>query len=434
MAVASRFVLLNDEQVKEFSESFDNENTKKKTLYDLKVFKEFLDTCDEKREIEDIAPVELQEIIKKFVLAVRKKNGEEYEPSSIRAFIQSIDRHLRKNNYGFSVLNDKEFHEVQDILKKKQKQLKSVGKGNRPNAADPLSDEDIAPFYSRGVLGIHSPRALLNTLWMNNCTFFGMRPGKEQRDLCWGDLQLKTDSEGNRFIEFNKERQTKTRTGENPRNIREKKPQMYENKSNADRCPVNAYLAYKDHRPAAMMSDESPFYLAVNNERPKPGQMWFKCSPLGINSLRSMLKNMVQDSGLDSDKKLVNHSTRKHLVQKLVDNEIPPNEIIQITGHKNVNSLNNYSSLSDKKQKQISAVLSNDASTSQTLSAVSIEEKTKSDSYLAGAASGSLFQNCQIGTVNVQVYQPGRTEKCSKIRSEKRLKITVSDDSSSQSQ
>ena len=203
----------------------------------------------------------------------------------------------------------------------------------------------------------------------------------------------------------------KTRTGENPRNIREKKPQMFENKSNADRCPVNTYLAYKVHRPAAMMSDESPFYLAVNNERPKPGQMWFKCSPLGINSLRSMLKNMVQDSGLDSDKKLVNHSTRKHLVQKLVDNEIPPNEIIQITGH-----------------------LSNDASTSQTLSAVSIEEKTKSDSYLAGAASGSLFQNCQIGTVNVQVYQPGRTEKCSKIRSEKMLKITVSDDSSSQSQ
>ena len=91
MAVASRFVLLNDEKVKEFSESFDNENTKKKTLYDLKLFKEFLDTCDEKREIEDIAPVELQEIIKKFVLAVRKKNGEEYEPSSIRAFIQSIN-------------------------------------------------------------------------------------------------------------------------------------------------------------------------------------------------------------------------------------------------------------------------------------------------------------------------------------------------------
>ena len=189
--MASRFASISDEEVKEFTEKLENENTKKKTLYDIKVFKEYLDACDEKREIEDITPVELQEIIKKFVLAVRKKNGEEYEPSSLRAFIQSIDRHLRKNNYGFSVLNDKEFHEVQDILKKKQKQLKSIGKGNRPNAADPLSDEDIDTFYSRKVLGIHSPRALLNTLWMNNCTFFGMRPGKEQRDLCWGDLRLK---------------------------------------------------------------------------------------------------------------------------------------------------------------------------------------------------------------------------------------------------
>ena len=75
-----------------------------------------------------------------------------------------------------------------------------------------------------------------------------------------------------------------------------------------------------------MMTDESPFYLAVNNENPKPGQMWFKCSPLGVSSLRSMLKNVIRDAVLETDKKLVNNSTRKHLVQKLVDNDIPPNE------------------------------------------------------------------------------------------------------------
>ena len=178
---------------------------------------------------------------------------------------------------------------------------------------------------------------------MNNCTFFGTRPGKEQRDLCWGDLQLKTDSKGNSFIEFNIERQTKTRTGENPRDIREKKPKMYEDKSNPDRCPINTYLAYKEHRPTSMMTDEFSFYLAVNNDSPKPGQMWFKCSPLGVNSLRSMLKNMIRDSGLETDKKLVNHSTRKHLVQKLVDNDILPNEIIQITAQLLIYSTRNSS-------------------------------------------------------------------------------------------
>ena len=149
-----------------------------------------------------------------------------------------------KNNYGFFVLNDKEFHEMQDILKKKQKQLKSIGKGNRPYAADPLSDEDIDTFYSCKVLGIHSPRALLNTLWMNNCTFFDKRPGKEKRDLCWGDLQLKTDSEGNRFIEFNIERKQKRVPAKTLEIlVREKKPKIYEDKSNADRCHANTYLA-----------------------------------------------------------------------------------------------------------------------------------------------------------------------------------------------
>ena len=58
--MASRFASISGEEVKEFTENFENENTKK-TLYDIKVFKEYLDACDEKREIEDITPVELQE-------------------------------------------------------------------------------------------------------------------------------------------------------------------------------------------------------------------------------------------------------------------------------------------------------------------------------------------------------------------------------------
>ena len=97
----------------------------------------------------------------KFILAVKKKNGEEYEPSSIRAMIQSIDRHLKQKNYGASILHDREFAAVQDILKKKQKELKGRGKGNKPNAAEPLTDDDIGKFYARKVLGNHAPRPLL---------------------------------------------------------------------------------------------------------------------------------------------------------------------------------------------------------------------------------------------------------------------------------
>ena len=89
---------------------------------------------------------------------------------------------------------------------------------------------------------------------------------------------------------------------------------MFENLDNNDRCPVKAYLAYKQHRPPEMMADDSPFYLAVNTEVPKAGKKWFKAAPLGVNSLRSMVKNMLAASQVHSNKKLVNHSTRKHLV------------------------------------------------------------------------------------------------------------------------
>ena len=36
--MASRFASISDKEVKEFTEKLENENTKKKTLYDIKVF------------------------------------------------------------------------------------------------------------------------------------------------------------------------------------------------------------------------------------------------------------------------------------------------------------------------------------------------------------------------------------------------------------
>ncbi len=50
-----------------------------------------------------------------------------------------------------------------------------------------------------------------------------MRPAKETRDLCWGRFTTQSRCRrGVRFIEaFSTERQTKTRTGENPTKYQE---------------------------------------------------------------------------------------------------------------------------------------------------------------------------------------------------------------------
>jgi hypothetical protein len=91
-------------------------------------------------------------------------------------------------------------------------ELKKQGKGNRPNASQALSDEDINLLYARRQLGSHSPRAIINSLWLNNTLYFGMRGVNEHRNIKWGDITCKSDNAGLEYLEFN-ERQTKTRTG-----------------------------------------------------------------------------------------------------------------------------------------------------------------------------------------------------------------------------
>ena len=119
---SKRFVKFTEKEIASFTEDQENGNTKKKTVSDLNIFNEFLNSEEEQRNIENIPASELQQLAKKFVLGVRKTNGEECEPSSLRRFLQSVDRYFGKKGRTFSLLNmnDKEFCEVQDIYPEKE--------------------------------------------------------------------------------------------------------------------------------------------------------------------------------------------------------------------------------------------------------------------------------------------------------------------------
>ena len=80
---------------------------------------------------------------------------------------------------------------------------------------------------------------------------------------------------------------------------------------------------------------------------------------VGEKKIGSLLKVMAKDGGLDENKRFTNHSTRKHLVQKLRDSGIAPTDIMQISGHRNIQSVTNYSTMSEEKHKKCSNLLSN---------------------------------------------------------------------------
>ena len=142
---------------------------------------------------------------------------------------------------------------------------------------------------------------------------------------------------------------------------------------------------------------------------------------------------MLAASQVHSDKKLVNHSTRKHLVQKLVDNNIPPNEIVQITGHKNMNSLNNYSTISNRRQQHISTVLSRrgESFTSVATSSspkVTVPEILSLSIVQPSTSAGTLpfLYQCQVGTVNIFTnWQSSKGSDFDKTHQFKRRRIVI---------
>ena len=58
-------------------------------------------------------------------------------------------------------------------------------------------------------------------------THFGLRGCKEQRELRYGDVVINKDIDGKEYLEYF-ERQTKTRTGEDPRHQRQIKPIQFD--------------------------------------------------------------------------------------------------------------------------------------------------------------------------------------------------------------
>ncbi len=408
--MSSRFNEINEKDVDEFNETEENQNTNRKTELDVNLIHSYIANeagghVNRPPKMEELSSSQLDTYLSKFLLAVRKKNGEEYGPTTLRGFISSVERYLKKNRYCESVVTGQSFSRTRETLRSKQKQLKRDGKGNKPFEAASLTQEELEMLYSSGAFGCNSPQALINTLWYNNCLHFGLRGGKEQRDLKWGDVLLKKDTEGEEYLEYNTERQTKTRTGENAMNRRSVKPRMYENLSAVpERNPVFLYKLYKAKRPESYMDNNAPFYLGVNHSNASkadlPTLKWFKPQPMGVNKLNSLMKDCAQLAGIGKDKRITNHSARKTLVQKLQDNNIPPTQIVQITGHKNLQSVNNYSSLREQQQQDISSILSSVPNVSNARSSLSSQEtisfNLEQDNIHISSASSSA-SNTMIG-------------------------------------
>ena len=120
---SSRFASLEG-SIETFIEEQENQNTVTKTKRDVTLFTEFLQTKGKARsEIAEIPPAELNERLSEFILSVRTKEGQDYEPSFLQGMVASFERHLQRKSYPVSIINDLAFDRLRKTLHSKQIQL-----------------------------------------------------------------------------------------------------------------------------------------------------------------------------------------------------------------------------------------------------------------------------------------------------------------------
>ena len=197
-----------------------------------------------------------------------------------------------------------------------------------------------------------------------------------------GDFHLSEDDKGTEYVEFSIERGTKTRNGCEWQQERAFNPRMYA--TGTERCPVHHFKKYVSLRPVNANESESPFHLATANS---PNEnAWYKNQPLGIHSLSKFMKTMAVNAGLHGRK--TNHSARKTMVTRLVQSNIHPLHVAQLSGHKNLKSLDSYSVASVGQQKSMSHIISGKDITN-TMQA-SLMPTVNSATYIQGSSTSVL--------------------------------------------
>ena len=214
----------------------------------------------------------------------------------------------------------------------KKKELKEKGKGNYPNRADCLS-EDQEEMWRSVALGDHSPSSLVHTLWYLCTKLLGFHGSQEARQMLWSDITVKNQN-GEKFLEFN-ERLTKTRDGNNGC-VRAFPAKMFQNLTNPERCPVHLYELYESMRPKAKKCPA--FFLQVNNN--VNARTWFGDRPIGVHNLGKTMKKIADEAHIDG--RITKHSLRRTMCSQLINfGKFDLVTIDQLSGHKDPSSLKN---------------------------------------------------------------------------------------------
>ena len=286
--------------------------------------------------------------LQKYVLSIRKKNGEKYPPKTIYLLLCGLQRYMREHKpRAFDIFDrdDQEFKVLLNTCDNYFRELRSEGLGSQSKPTEALSKEDEQKLWTTGVLSTETPKGLLNAVFFYNGKNFVLRGGSEHQDLKFSQLKRSVDGNGCVCYTYT-EHSSKNRCGGfNQLNIANKTVTQYQDVRAGERCHTFLLDLYFKKVPTAALKGDM-FYLRPLSSVPSvPDAPWFYSTPVGRNTLSKMLATMCEEAGIVGRK--TNHSLRATAATELFHGGIAEKVIQDRTGHRSVEGLHRYERVSD---------------------------------------------------------------------------------------
>ena len=121
----------------------ENYNTVRKSRGDMNLLRTFMKLKEINEQIEKMDYSLLNNLLWDFFINIRKPDSSQYETNTLRSMFSSFKRYLDSKNYGQCLISSPFFEKCRKCLFAKQKSLNSEGKGNSPNAARAITEEEV---------------------------------------------------------------------------------------------------------------------------------------------------------------------------------------------------------------------------------------------------------------------------------------------------
>ncbi len=175
-------------------------------------------------------------------------------------------------------------------------------------------------------------------------------------------IVVKTDPQGQDYLVYTENSKSKAHQGGLYSRVKkEKVVPIHENKLHPERDVMRLYQRYISLLPVATKSQALyKFGLSENRRMPRT---WYTDKPLGVNSLKKVVKNITQSAGVKG--KYSNHSLRVTTATRLFQSGVDEQVIKEMMGHKS-DAVRMYKHSSTQILRDASSKIANEQATTST--------------------------------------------------------------------